>query len=127
MSEPITISGVGILAMLKSLFPSFIGACLAVWYKRGSVDWSILSPSQKVFLTLTVLGAMMVGIFTSHVLGGAIIEYFKVVPDSLYADCVKGAIGLSSLKIIDSAMSNTDNVLNVLSEGLISKLKKWLG
>ena len=116
METGTTISGAVIVA-LKWLFPSLIGAALAVWYKRNEVDWNSKTTAQKVVISLTGLLGVLIGVAISYALGGAVIESFNVdiwgFQFLIYLGC-----GLSSLKIIDAVMKNIDPILEIITKGL---------
>lgn len=130
------ITTVGILAFLKALFPSALGAILAVWYKRGEVTWSDLSFTRKLFLCFMVLVAFICGTLISHYLSAAILEPTSIPMDSWRADGLKIFIGISSLKLIDHTIKNIDplletifknvhSIVNLFFTGLTKKIKSW--
>lgn len=130
------ITTVGILAFLKALFPSALGAILAVWYKRGEVTWSDLSFTRKLFLCFMVLVAFICGTLISHYLSAAILEPTTIPMDSWRADGLKIFIGISSLKLIDHTIKNIDplletifknvhSIVNLFFTGLTTKIKSW--
>lgn len=130
------ITTVGILAFLKALFPSALGAILAVWYKRGEVTWSDLSFTRKLFLCFMVLVAFICGTLISHYLSAAILEPTTIPMDSWRADGLKIFIGISSLKLIDHTIKNIDplletifknvhSIVNLFFTGLTKKIKSW--
>ena len=131
------ITTVGVLAFFKALFPSAFGAILAVWYKRGEVTWSDLSPKRKFLLCILVVMAFIVGTLTSHYLSGAILEQTTIPHDSWQADSLKIFIGISSLKILDHTIKNVDplletifkninSIINLIFKGITNKIKTWL-
>lgn len=128
------ITTVGILAFLKAIFPSALGAILAVWYKRGEVTWSDLSFIRKVMLCLLVLVAFIAGTLISHYLSAAILEPTSIPMDSWRADGLKIFIGISSLKILDHTIKNVDpllenifknihSIVNLFFTGVSNKIK----
>ena len=121
METGTTISGAVIVA-LKWLFPSLIGAALAVWYKRNEVDWNSKTTAQKVVISLTGLLGVIIGIAISYALGGAVIESFNVdiwgFQFLIYLGC-----GLSGLKIIDAVMKNIDPILEIITTGVADAVK----
>ena len=130
------ITTVGILAFLKAIFPSALGAILAVWYKRGEVTWSDLSFTRKLFLCFMVLVAFICGTLISHYLSAAILEPTSIPVDSWRADGLKIFIGISSLKLIDHTIKNIDplletifknvhSIVNLFFTGLTTKIKSW--
>ena len=130
------ITTVGILAFLKAIFPSALGAILAVWYKRGEVTWSDLSFTRKLFLCFMVLVAFICGTLISHYLSAAILEPTTIPMDSWRADGLKIFIGISSLKLIDHTIKNIDplletifknvhSIVNLFFTGLTKKIKSW--
>ena len=130
------ITTVGILAFLKALFPSALGAILSVWYKRGEVTWSDLSFTRKLFLCFMVLVAFICGTLISHYLSAAILEPTTIPMDSWRADGLKIFIGISSLKLIDHTIKNIDplletifknvhSIVNLFFTGLTKKIKSW--
>jgi hypothetical protein len=130
------ITTVGILAFLKAIFPSALGAILAVWYKRGEVTWSDLSFTRKLFLCFMVLVAFICGTLISHYLSAAILEPTSIPMDSWRADGLKIFIGISSLKLIDHTIKNIDplletifknvhSIVNLFFTGLTTKIKSW--
>lgn len=130
------ITTVGILAFLKAIFPSALGAVLAVWYKRGEVTWSDLSFTRKLFLCFMVLVAFICGTLISHYLSAAILEPTTIPMDSWRADGLKIFIGISSLKLIDHTIKNIDplletifknvhSIVNLFFTGLTTKIKSW--
>ena len=121
METGTTISGAVIVA-LKWLFPSLIGAALAVWYKRDEVDWNSKTTAQKVVISLKGLLGVLIGIAISYALGGAVIESFNVdiwgFQFLIYLGC-----GLSGLKIIDAVMKNIDPILEIITTGVTDTVK----
>lgn len=116
------ITTVGVLALLKALFPSALGAMLAVWYKRDEVTWSDLTLMQKFTLCLFVVIAFLMGTLISHYVSNAILEVISIPTDSWQADSLKIFIGVSSLKIIDHTVKNVDPLLDTIFTNLHSIL-----
>lgn len=130
------ITTVGILALLKTLFPSALGAMLAVWYKKDQVTWSDLTIMQKFTLCLFIVVAFLIGTLISHYVSNAILEVISIPTDSWQADSLKIFIGLSSLKLIDHTVKNVDplldtifsnihNIVVVILSGIKERLKKF--
>ena len=116
MEAGTTVGGVIILS-LKWLFPSLIGAVLAVWDKKNSVDWQSKTTSEKILTSLLGVLLICLGVAIAHALGGAIIETIKVTVTGfqflIYMVC-----GLSSLKLIDAVIKNIDPILEIITKGL---------
>lgn len=128
----------GIIVFLKAIMPALIGSGLAIWYRKDNVNLKDLSFTEKLSIFILVLAALFLGVWMSHVLGGALIQYSNVEPSSYYADLIKAAVGLSSLKILDSSIKSIDEILiairtglveiiKAIQEGIMSKIKRFFG
>ena len=130
------ITTVGVLAFLKAIFPSALGAMLAVWYKRDSVTWSDLTLGQKFTLCIFVLLAFSMGTLISYYVSNSILEFFSMSVNTWQADSLKIFIGISSLKLIDQTVKNVDPLLEtifnnvniivgMIFEGIKNKIKSF--
>lgn len=128
------ITTAGVLATLKALFPSALGAILAVWYKRGEVTWSDLSFSRKIFLCLFVMVVFVIATLISHYISSTILELTSWSDNSWRSDALKIFIGISSLKLLDQTIKNVDpiletifknihSILNLVLNGVLFKIK----
>ena len=102
---------ISIIGIAKWLFPSLIGSLLAVWYKRNDIDWKNKTPLEKFLISFIALGAIIIGVVIGMAIANSIIVYTGLsefwYQFGLYILC-----GLSSLKILDAVVKNTDQVLS---------------
>ena len=109
---------ISIISIAKWLFPSLIGSLLAVWYKRNDIDWKSKTPLEKFLISLIALGAIIIGVVIGMAIANSIIVYTGLTEFwyqfGLYILC-----GLSSLKILDAVVKNTDQVLSKAIGGIL--------
>ena len=109
---------ISIISIAKWLFPSLIGSLLAVWYKRNDIDWKSKTPLEKFLISFIALGAIIIGVVIGVAIANSIIVYTGLsefwYQFGLYILC-----GLSSLKILDAVVKNTDQVLSKAVGGLL--------
>ena len=102
---------ISIIGIAKWLFPSLIGSLLAVWYKRNDIDWKNKTHLEKFLISLVALGAIIIGVVIGMAIANSIIVYTGLsefwYQFGLYILC-----GLSSLKILDAVVKNTDQVIS---------------
>ena len=111
-------TGIGtIIAVLHWLFPTLIGSAFAVWYRRKDVVWGDKRAVEKFVISLTALGAILIGVAMGGALGSGVIEILNIniygFSFLIYILC-----GLSALKILDSFMKNIDVWLNIVISGI---------
>lgn len=118
------------VGILKIMFPSLIGAMLAVWYKRNDVNWKESSNTDKIIYSIWGLLATFIGGYFGYILGNAVIVYTDVT-EHWYEIGIFVLSGLFSLKIVDAIVKNSDDVIKIVTDGvkgLISKIVgKWGG
>ena len=109
---------ISIISIAKWLFPSLIGSLLAVWYKRNDIDWKNKTPLEKFLISFIALGAIIIGAVIGMAIANSIIVYTGLsefwYQFGLYILC-----GLSSLKILDAVVKNTDQVLSKAVGGVL--------
>lgn len=109
---------ISIISIAKWLFPSLIGSLLAVWYKRNDIDWKSKTPLEKFLISLIALGAIIIGVVIGMAIANSIIVYTGLsefwYQFGLYILC-----GLSSLKILDAVVKNTDQVISKAIGGVL--------
>ena len=109
---------ISIISIAKWLFPSLIGSLLAVWYKRNDIDWKSKTPLEKFLISFIALGAIIIGVVIGMAIANSIIVYTGLsefwYQFGLYILC-----GLSSLKILDAVVKNTDQVLSKAIGGVL--------
>ena len=109
---------ISIIGIAKWLFPSLIGSLLAVWYKRNDVDWKSKTPLEKFLISFIALGAIIIGVVIGMAIANSIIVYTGLsefwYQFGLYILC-----GLSSLKILDAVVKNTDQVISKAVGGVL--------
>ena len=109
---------ISIIGIAKWLFPSLIGSLLAVWYKRNDIDWKNKTPLEKFLISFIALGAIIIGVVIGMAIANSIIVYTGLsefwYQFGLYILC-----GLSSLKILDAVVKNTDQVLSKAIDGVL--------
>lgn len=110
---------------LKWLFPSLVGSSLAVWYKRKDVEWNNTTKCEKFKITLIGIGAIIVGVFIAHLVGGAIIEYWNIT-SYFYSSIIYVMCGLSSLKTLDAIVKNIDPILELITSGVKDVIKSFI-
>ena len=109
---------ISIISIAKWLFPSLIGSLLAVWYNRNDIDWKSKTPLEKFLISFIALGAIIIGVVIGMAIANSIIVYTGLsefwYQFGLYILC-----GLSSLKILDAVVKNTDQVLSKAIGGVL--------
>ena len=109
---------ISIIGIAKWLFPSLIGSLLAVWYKRNDIDWKSKTNIEKLLISLVALGAIIIGVVIGMAIANSIIVYTGLsefwYQFGLYILC-----GLSSLKILDAVVKNTDQVISKAIGGIL--------
>ena len=109
---------ISIIGIAKWLFPSLIGSLLAVWYKRNDIDWKNKTPLEKFLISFIALGAIIIGVVIGMAIANSIIVYTGLsefwYQFGLYILC-----GLSSLKILDAVVKNTDQVISKAIGGIL--------
>ena len=109
---------ISIIGIAKWLFPSLIGSLLAVWYKRNDIDWKNKTNFEKFLISFIALGAIIIGVVIGMAIANSIIVYTGLsefwYQFGLYILC-----GLSSLKILDAVVKNTDQVLSKAVGGVL--------
>ena len=109
---------ISIISIAKWLFPSLIGSLLAVWYKRNDIDWKNKTTLEKFLISFIALGAIIIGVVIGMAIANSIIVYTGLLEFwyqfGLYILC-----GLSSLKILDAVVKNTDQVLSKAVGGVL--------
>ena len=109
---------ISIISIAKWLFPSLIGSLLAVWYKRNDIDWKSKTPLEKFLISFIALGAIIIGVIIGMAIANSIIVYTGLsefwYQFGLYILC-----GLSSLKILDAVVKNTDHIISKSIDGIL--------
>ena len=109
---------ISIISIAKLLFPSLIGSLLAVWYKRNDIDWKNKTTLEKFLISFIALGAIIIGVVIGMAIANSIIVYTGLsefwYQFGLYILC-----GLSSLKILDAIVKNTDQVISKAIGGIL--------
>lgn len=109
---------ISIISISKWLFPSLIGSLLAVWYKRNDIDWKNKTPLEKFLISFIALGAIIIGVVIGMTIANSIIVYTGLsefwYQFGLYILC-----GLSSLKILDAVVNNTDHIISKSIDGIL--------
>ena len=109
---------ISIIGIAKWLFPSLIGSLLAVWYKRNDIDWKNKTHLEKFLISFIALGAIIIGVVIGMAIANSIIVYTGLsefwYQFGLYILC-----GLSSLKILDAVVKNTDQVISKAIGGVL--------
>lgn len=107
-----------VIGIAKWLFPSLIGSLLAVWYKRNDIDWKNKTPLEKFLISFIALGAIIIGVVIGMAIANSIIVYTGLsefwYQFGLYILC-----GLSSLKILDAVVKNTDHIISKSIDGIL--------
>ena len=107
-----------VIGIAKWLFPSLIGSLLAVWYKRNDIDWKNKTTLEKFLISFIALGAIIIGVVIGMAIANSIIVYTGLsefwYQFGLYILC-----GLSSLKILDAVVKNTDQVISKAIGGIL--------
>ena len=109
---------ISIISIAKWLFPSLIGSLLAVWYKRNDIDWKNKTPLEKFLISFIALGAIVIGVVIGMAIANSIIVYTGL-SEFWYQFWLHILCGLSSLKILDAVVKNTDQVLSKAIGGVL--------
>ena len=109
---------ISIISIAKWLFQSLIVSLLAVWYKRNDIDCKNKTTLEKFLISFIALGAIIIGVVIGMTIANSIIVYTGLsefwYQFGLYILC-----GLSSLKILDAVVKNTDQVLSKAIGGVL--------
>lgn len=109
---------ISIIGIAKWLFPSLIGSLLAVWYKRNDIDWKNKTHLEKFLISLIALGAIIIGVVIGMAIANSIIVYTGL-SEFWYQFGLHIICGLSSLKILDAVVKNTDQVISKAIGGVL--------
>lgn len=110
-------STTSIIGLLKFLYPSLIGSALAVWYKRNDIKWKEKTLYEKIFYSFVGIAAIVVGVTIGLALGNSLIIHFGLV-EYWYCFGVYMFSSLSSLKLLDAIVKNSDDILSTVFNGL---------
>ncbi|QXM18612.1 putative holin [Acinetobacter phage Phab24] len=110
-------STTSLIGLLKFLYPSLIGSALAVWYKRNDIKWKEKTLDEKIFYSFVGIAAIVVGVSIGLALGNSLIIYFGLV-EYWYCFGVYMFSSLSSLKLLDAIVKNSDDILSTVFNGL---------
>ena len=110
-------STTSLIGLLKFLYPSLIGSALAVWYKRNDIKWNEKTLDEKIFYSFVGIAAIVVGVSIGLALGNSLIIYFGLV-EYWYCFGVYMFSSLSSLKLLDAIVKNSDDILSTVFNGV---------
>lgn len=110
-------STTSLIGLLKFLYPSLIGSALAVWYKRNDIKWKEKTLDEKIFYSFVGIAAIVVGVSIGLALGNSLIIYFGLV-EYWYCFGVYMFSSLSSLKLLDAIVKNSDDILSTVFNGV---------
>lgn len=110
-------STTSIIGILKFLYPSLIGSALAVWYKRNDIKWKEKTLYEKIFYSFVGIAAIVVGVTIGLALGNSLIIHFGLV-EYWYCFGVYMFSSLSSLKLLDAIVKNSDDILSTVFNGI---------
>ncbi|QEP53226.1 putative holin [Acinetobacter phage BS46] len=110
-------STTSLIGLLKFLYPSLIGSALAVWYKRNDIKWKEKTLDEKIFYSFVGIAAIVVGVSIGLALGNSLIIYFGLV-EYWYCFGVYMFSSLSSLKLLDAIVKNSDDILSTVFNGI---------
>lgn len=110
-------STTSLIGLLKFLYPSLIGSALAVWYKRNDIKWKEKTLYEKIFYSFVGIAAIVVGVTIGLALGNSLIIHFGLV-EYWYCFGVYMFSSLSSLKLLDAIVKNSDDILSTVFNGL---------
>lgn len=113
-----------ILGLMKWLFPSLIGAVGAVWFKRNEIDWVGKTTIEKVLYTLLGICAIAFGCVIGFTVAQVIVTYLNMT-DFWYSFATHAGCGLVSLKVLDSIVKNTDDILSIITTGVKDALTSF--
>lgn len=110
-------STTSLIGLLKFLYPSLIGSALAVWYKRNDIKWKEKTLYEKIFYSFVGIAAIVVGVTIGLALGNSLIIHFGLV-EYWYCFGVYMFSSLSSLKLLDAIVKNSDDILSTVFNGV---------
>lgn len=116
---------ISIISIMKWLFPSLIGSSLAVWYKRHDVEWKNKDTLEKFLISLVAIGAIIIGCIIGFAIGNSIIAYL-LITEFWYQFLLYIICGLSSLKVLDAVVKNSDEVISMITDGFKKGVKKFI-
>lgn len=114
-----------LISFLKLLFPSFIGSCIAVWYKRSEYSFKDLTIYQKIFLVIYIAITIFFSMSVAYYLSFAIIDWSGVAYKSWYAFSIQLLTAMTSLKLIDQVMKKSDDIFNTIFDGIKNMLNSF--
>lgn len=121
-----------VVAILKWLFPSFMGSVLAVYKKATTIGWDESTTAQKRRLVLLAICAIVMSVFIAYMIGGAVLEAFDLSGYKFGAMIIYFLLAFSGLKITDAVANNLDNwidkFVNIVSsiiDSFAEKVKRW--
>lgn len=121
-----------LVAILKWLFPSFMGSALAIYKKSITVGWDESTTKQKRGLIILAVGAVGMSIFIAYMIGGAVLEVFDLSGYKFGAMIIYFLLAFSGLKITDAVANNADiwidkfvGIISSIIDVLGEKLKRW--
>ena len=108
MMEAIALKIVG---WLVDLFPAAIGSSLSMF---------LGAEKMKQLSKFTLICTFIFGVILGHQIGGAAIEYFKILPTSLIASTIQITIGFMGMAALAEAKIQIPFAITALR-------KKWFG
>lgn len=117
-------STTSLIGLLKFLYPSLIGSALAVWYKRNDIKWKEKTLYEKIFYSFVGIAAIVVGVTIGLALGNSLIIHFGLV-EYWYCFGVYMFSSLSSLKLLDAVVKNSDEILSTVFSGVKDVVKTF--
>lgn len=128
-----------ILNVAKDYFPATLGAIIGAWNKRDSTVFSfsnfkINNLSDKLFITLLAIFAIVVGVFLGKLVSVALIGYYHlpqhIVPIIEFVTALNGIKIIDGLikavdKSIDSLVEKVPSIIGTILDSVSNKIKKW--
>ena len=116
-----------LLGLIKWLFPSLTGSVFAVYYKAKEIGWESIDNIDKWKLVFIVVGAVLAGVFMAYLLGGALVEFWEVTPETKIYMIIYFICGFSGVKLLDALAENVNSWIDKLIEIITLVIDKFTG
>lgn len=115
----------GLFKFVEFFLPSLLGAIFSVWYRRNDVEWAIKTPFDKFLYVLIGICAVIFGAIIGLIFAQAVITYAHIDQPS-YEVLIRLGCGVVSLKVLDSIVKNTDDILTIITTGVKDALTNFV-
>lgn len=114
-----------VLLIMKWLFPSLTGSIFAVYYKAKEVGWEQINSIEKWKLVLIIVGATFTGVIVAYILGGVLVEFWGISPETKIYLLIYFICGFSGVKLLDSLANNLNDWIDDIMSTITTVLDKF--